>query len=66
MEVLIAHGWNDLSCPFMGSVLTQQQLPPTLAKQLSVHEFPGGHMFYTRWSNGEALHQLAEHVVETH
>jgi len=66
MQVLIAHGWNDLSCPFMGSILTQQQLPPTLAKQLSVHEFPGGHMFYTRWSNSEAFHQLAEQVVENH
>lgn len=66
LRVLIVHGWNDLSCPFMGSILTQNQLPPTLAKQVSVHEFPGGHMFYTRWSNSEGLHQLAEQVVDGH
>jgi carboxypeptidase C (cathepsin A) len=63
LQVLILHGWNDLSCPFMGSVLTQNELPPTLARQVTVHEFPGGHMFYTRWSNSELLHQLAEQVV---
>jgi len=66
LQVLIFHGWNDLSCPFMGSVLTQNQLPPALASQVTIHEFPGGHMFYTRWSNGETLHQLAEHAVASH
>ncbi len=49
LRVLIAHGWNDLSCPFMGSVLTVDQMPvmgdPT---RVAVHEFPGGHMFYSR------------------
>ena len=27
LRVMIAHGWNDLSCPFMGSVLTVDQMP---------------------------------------
>ena len=49
LRVLIVHGWNDLSCPFMGSVLTVEQMPlmgdPT---RVAVHEYPGGHMFYTR------------------
>jgi carboxypeptidase C (cathepsin A) len=49
LRVIIAHGWNDLSCPFMGSVLSVDQMPvmgdPT---RVAVHEFPGGHMFYTR------------------
>jgi carboxypeptidase C (cathepsin A) len=49
LRMLIVHGWNDLSCPFMGSVLTVDQIPvmgdPT---RVAVHEFPGGHMFYTR------------------
>ena len=49
LRVLIVHGWNDLSCPFMGSVLTVDQIPvmgdPT---RVAVHEYPGGHMFYTR------------------
>ncbi len=66
LHVIIAHGWNDLSCPFMGSVLTQNQLPGTLAKQLDIHEFPGGHMFYTRASNGAGLHTIAEKTVTAH
>ncbi|QMV18724.1 peptidase S10 [Granulicella sp. 5B5] len=66
LQVLIVHGWNDLSCPFMGSVLTQNQLPAKLAGQVQVHEFPGGHMFYTREANGAGLHQLWEAMVATH
>ncbi len=56
MRVLIVHGWNDLSCPFMGSVLTVDQMPvmgdPT---RVAVHQFPGGHMFYTRDESRLAL-----------
>ena len=66
LNVLIVHGWNDLSCPFMGSLLTQNELPAKLAGQVQVHEFPGGHMFYTRPENGEGLHAFAEKMVETH
>ena len=66
MDVLVVHGWDDLSCPFMGTLLTQNELPVKIANQLSVHEFPGGHMFYTRWSNGEKLHALGEKLVENH
>ena len=65
-KVVIFHGWNDLSCPFMGSVLTQNQLPANLAKQFEIHEFPGGHMFYTRPANGAGLHDLAEGTVANH
>ncbi|MGC9197879.1 MAG: S10 family peptidase [Acidobacteriaceae bacterium] len=66
LNVLVVHGWDDLSCPFMGSLLTQNQLPVKLASQFSVHEFPGGHMFYSRWSNGSGLHSLGEDLVEKH
>jgi carboxypeptidase C (cathepsin A) len=49
LQVLIVHGWNDLSCPFMGSVLTVDQIPVMGdPARVAVHEFPGGHMFYTR------------------
>jgi carboxypeptidase C (cathepsin A) len=53
MRVIIAHGWNDLSCPFMGSILTVNEMPqmgsdPT---RVQVKEYPGGHMFYTRESS---------------
>ncbi len=66
LRVVILHGWNDLSCPFMGSVLTQNQLPAKLGKQVEVHEFPGGHMFYTRAANGAGLHAIAEQTVAAH
>ncbi len=49
LRVLIAHGWDDLSCPFMVSVLAVDQMPamgdPT---RVQVREYPGGHMFYSR------------------
>lgn len=66
LKVLIVHGWNDLSCPFMGSVLVANQLPPVLGKQLEVKEFPGGHMFYTRSANGAGLHSAVEEMVAAH
>jgi carboxypeptidase C (cathepsin A) len=57
LRVLIVHGWNDLSCPFMASVLTVDQMPimgdPT---RVAVHEYPGGHMFYTRPGSRADLH----------
>src|SRR5271170_5084557 len=57
LRVLIVHGWNDLSCPFMGSVLTVDQMPvmgdPT---RVAVKEYPGGHMFYTRAASRDQLH----------
>ena len=56
LRVIIVHGWNDLSCPFMGSVLTVDQMPvmgdPT---RVAVHEYPGGHMFYSRRDSQAAL-----------
>lgn len=49
LQVLIAHGWDDLSCPFMGSVLAVDQMPVMGdPMRVAVHEYPGGHMFYTR------------------
>jgi carboxypeptidase C (cathepsin A) len=56
LRVLIVHGWNDLSCPFMGSILAVDQMPvmgdPT---RVAVKEYPGGHMFYTRLPSRMAL-----------
>lgn len=67
LRVLIVHGWDDLSCPFMGSVLTVNQMPimgdPT---RVQVHEYPGGHMFYTRLASREALKKDVEQMYSTH
>jgi carboxypeptidase C (cathepsin A) len=67
LRVLIVHGWNDLSCAFMGSVLTVDQMPVMGdPNRVQVHEFPGGHMFYTRPANQSGLHTLAEQMVAAH
>ena len=67
LRVMIVHGWNDLSCPFMGSVLTVDQIPvmgdPT---RVSVHEFPGGHMFYTRNDSRIALRKDVMEMFAKH
>jgi carboxypeptidase C (cathepsin A) len=67
LRVMIVHGWNDLSCPFMGSVLTVNQIPvmgdPT---RVSVHEFPGGHMFYTREASRVALRSDVMAMFDKH
>ena len=67
LRVLIAHGWDDLSCPFMGSVLTVDEMPvmgdPT---RVAVHEYPGGHMFYTRPGSQAAFVKDVEAMVAAH
>ncbi len=56
MPVLIAHGWDDLSCPFMGSILTVDQMPVMGdATRVQVREYPGGHMFYSRPESRDAF-----------
>ncbi|MEP7244793.1 MAG: peptidase S10 [Gammaproteobacteria bacterium] len=56
LRVLIAHGWSDLSCPFMASVLIVDQMPlmgdPS---RVQVKNYVGGHMFYSRETSQAAL-----------
>jgi carboxypeptidase C (cathepsin A) len=67
LRVLIAHGWNDLSCPFMGSILTVDQLPGMGdATRVSVHEYPGGHMFYSRSDSQAALRKDVRELFAKH
>ncbi len=67
LRVLIAHGWADLSCPFMGSVLTVSQIPimgdPT---RVQVHMYPGGHMYYARLASSLALRKDVMEMVNKH
>jgi len=67
LRVLVAHGWDDLSCPFMGSVLTVDEMPlmgdPA---RVMVHEYPGGHMFYTRATSTAAFVKDVEAMVAAH
>jgi carboxypeptidase C (cathepsin A) len=67
MHVLIVHGWNDLSCPFMGSVLSVDQMPVMGdTSRVAVKEYPGGHMFYTRPSSRELLHEDVKTMFSQH
>jgi carboxypeptidase C (cathepsin A) len=56
LRVLIAHGWDDLSCPFMASVLIVDQMPAMGdPNRVQVKSYPGGHMFYARPDSQAAL-----------
>ncbi len=67
LRILIAHGWNDLSCPFMGSVLTVDQMPlmgdPS---RVAGHEYFGGHMFYSRATSQSALRKDVQAMFAKH
>jgi len=67
LRVLIAHGWDDLSCPFMASVLTVDQMP-IMGDQsrAQVKEYPGGHMFYSRAASQSALRKDVIAMYERH
>jgi carboxypeptidase C (cathepsin A) len=65
--VLIVHGWNDLSCPFMGSLLTVDQMPIMGdLSRVAVREYPGGHMFYTRPTSRDALRKDVMEMYRLH
>ncbi|SNT26890.1 Carboxypeptidase C (cathepsin A) [Granulicella rosea] len=67
LRVTVAHGWNDLSCPFMGSVLTVDQMPLMGdAGRVQVKMYPGGHMFYSRLSSSLALRADVKEMMAKH
>jgi carboxypeptidase C (cathepsin A) len=67
LRVLIAHGWNDLSCPFMASILTVDQMPEMGdSSRVQVHEYPGGHMFYSRPASRAAFKKDVQDMFAKH
>lgn len=48
MKVLIAHGYDDLSCPYFISKLVVDDMPVKDPNRIQLHVYPGGHMFYSR------------------
>jgi len=67
MQVLIVHGWDDLSCPFMASKLIVDQMPVMGdPNRVQVKEYPGGHMFYSRGSSQAALRADVMKVYAAH
>ena len=60
MAVLIAHGMDDLSCPYFISRLVIDQMPSFgRPGRVQLALFPGGHMFYSRPASGAAFRQTA-------
>ncbi|MET0309545.1 MAG: peptidase S10 [Sphingomonas sp.] len=56
MGVMIAHGWDDLSCPFFASRMIVSQMPSFgQAERVKLAVYPGGHMFYSRTDSGAAF-----------
>ena len=67
LRVIIAHGWADLSCPFMGSVLTVGEMPIMGdASRVQVHMYPGGHMYYARVGSSLALRKDVMEMFAKH
>jgi carboxypeptidase C (cathepsin A) len=67
LQVLIVHGWGDLSCPFMASVLIVDQMPiMNDPNRVQVKEYPGGHMFYSRGASQAAMRQDVMRVFAAH
>jgi carboxypeptidase C (cathepsin A) len=67
LNVLIVHGWSDLSCPFMASILIADQMPVMGDRQrVRVKEYAGGHMFYSRSASQLALRTDAMKMYTEH
>ncbi|XHS78154.1 S10 family peptidase [Burkholderiaceae bacterium UC74_6] len=63
LQVLVVHGWTDLSCPFMTSLLIVDQLPVMGdANRVRFKAYAGGHMFYSRPDSMAALRQDAQQL----
>ncbi len=65
--ILIAHGWDDLSCPFMASVLIADQMPLMGDPgRVQVKEYAGGHMFYSRPGSQALLRKDVMEMYQRH
>jgi carboxypeptidase C (cathepsin A) len=63
MQVMIAHGWDDLSCPYFTSKLVIDQMPRFgQAERVKLHVYPGGHMFYARPDSAELFKRDAMRI----
>ena len=58
MRVIVAHGMDDLSCPFFASRLIIDQLPVMGdANRIRLALYEGGHMFYSRPASGQSFRE---------
>jgi carboxypeptidase C (cathepsin A) len=56
MTVIVAHGMDDLSCPYFASRLVIDQMPSFgQTERVKLALYPGGHMFYSRPDSAAAF-----------
>ena len=65
MPVVIAHGMDDLSCPYFASKMVIDQMPTFgVPNRVNLALFAGGHMFYSRPDSGAAFRRTALAVYQ--
>jgi carboxypeptidase C (cathepsin A) len=61
LQVLIAQGYTDLITPYLASAFLVNQLPPLEgAAPITIEDYAGGHMLYTRPDSRRALKEDVE------
>ena len=66
LHVIIAHGVFDLVCPYYGTQLLLNQIPPTSGgDRVRLLTLPGGHMFYSRDDSRQGLRTEAAKLIGT-
>ena len=64
LHVIIAHGLFDLVCPYFGTQLLLNQIPPASGgDRVRLVTFPGGHMFYSRDDSRAGLRSEAAKLM---
>jgi carboxypeptidase C (cathepsin A) len=61
MRVMIAHGYNDLTTPYLASQIIIDQMPTMGDRdRIQLKVYPGGHMFYARPASNAAFRHDVE------
>jgi carboxypeptidase C (cathepsin A) len=64
LHVIIAHGVFDLVCPYYGTQMLLNQIPPASGgDRVRLLTYPGGHMFYSRDESRQALRAEAAKLI---
>ncbi len=65
-QALVVHGLYDIVTPYFADALLLAQIPQTTPEgRLTLHTYPGGHMFYTHPESRHALQQDAQSLVQS-
>jgi carboxypeptidase C (cathepsin A) len=66
VDATIANGYNDFACPYFVSKLALAQLPANgVANRVTLHVYPGGHMFYSLTDSAAAFRRDMKGLYES-